>query len=404
MKRILIFIAAIATTLSASAATGVDDQQPLVIVEGKVMELEAVNSLDIESMTVFKGDSAEAQKFNHLGNTENGVIVISLKSNDETEEVFIATDVMPTFMGGDLLSFRAWVMENIRYPELAMKCGMEDLVVVNFIVNRHGYIESDNIKIIQSKYPTLVEEAKRVICSSPRWTPGINNGHPVPVSFVLPISFKIQGESTGAPQESSSTLLIGNATSDIVVVGFDGNVNQEVITPMFVIDGIVSTSEEAKSLSADRIKMMAVAKDDDLATLSYYKDFGDISNGIVFIHTKADGTTIADDPDTLPRFLDGDFETFYEWVMQNTHYPAKLKDKNLTAHLLAQYIINSAGYVEVVEIRTMKGTPDPLFDEEVRKVLLKSPRWTPATKDGVDVSYQASIPFIFGSMEITDQQ
>ena len=404
MKRILIFIVAMATAVSVSGTNYSDEQRPLVVVEGEVMELEAVNSLDIGSMTVFKGDSAEAREFDHLGNTANGVIVISLKNNEEQDEIFIATDVMPSFMGGDLLSFRAWVMENIRYPELAMKCGMEDLVVVNFIVNRHGYIERDNIKILQSKYPILVEEAKRVVCSSPRWTPGINNGHPVSVSFVLPISFKIMGESTSTSTESKGSLLVGNGTTDIVVVGFDGNVHQEVITPMFVIDGIVSTSEEVKSLPADRIKMMTVAKDDDLEIFSYYKDFGDVSNGIVFIHTRADGTTIADDPDTLPRFLDGDFGTFYEWVMQNTHYPAKLKDKNLTAHLLAKYIINSEGYVEVVEIRTIKGTPDPLFDEEVRNVLLKSPRWTPATKDGVAVSYQATVPFIFGSMDITDQQ
>ena len=183
----------VALLAAATTYANGEPQKPLYIINGKVATIEEVKDLGdrLESMTVLKNEK-DIKEFDHLGDTSNGVIVITLKDAEEEDMPFVYADVMPQFMGGDLLAFREWVMQNVRYPEAAMKEGKEDMVVANFIVNRHGYIEYDRINIIQSEYPDIFgEEVKRVISTSPRWTPGFNNGHAVSVSFMLPIVFKL---------------------------------------------------------------------------------------------------------------------------------------------------------------------------------------------------------------------
>ena len=45
---------------------------------------------------------------------------------------------MPLFQGGDLQSFRKWVMENLKYPREALEDEVEDDIVVTFIVEKDG--------------------------------------------------------------------------------------------------------------------------------------------------------------------------------------------------------------------------------------------------------------------------
>ena len=172
MRRLFMTMVALLATIATYANS--EPQKPLYIINGKVATIDEVKNLgdDLESMTVLT-NKKDVKEFEHLGDTSNGVIVITLKDTEEEDLPFIYADVMPQFMGGDLLAFRSWVMQNVRYPETAMKEGKEDMVVVQFIVNRHGYIDYDRINVLQSEYPDIfAEEVKRVISSSPRWTPG----------------------------------------------------------------------------------------------------------------------------------------------------------------------------------------------------------------------------------------
>ena len=87
----------------ASYANG-EVQKPLYIINGKVATIEEVKYLgdDLESMTVLKNEK-DIKEFDHLGDTSNGVIVITLKDAEEEDIPFVYADVMPQFMGGDLL-------------------------------------------------------------------------------------------------------------------------------------------------------------------------------------------------------------------------------------------------------------------------------------------------------------
>ena len=100
-------------------------------------------------------------------------------------------DEMPQFMGGDLTTFRNWVMENVRYPEEAMNNGIEGMVLVRFCIDKDGYIKENMTGIIKSPDKSLSEEVLRVLKSSPQWVPGKQKGKNVIVQFTLPVNFKL---------------------------------------------------------------------------------------------------------------------------------------------------------------------------------------------------------------------
>ena len=62
------------------------------------------------------------------------------------------------------------------------------------------------------------------------------------------------------------------------------------------------------------------------------------------------------------------------------------------AKLLGKFVINDGGYVELTDIVTVVGTPHPLLHSELRRVMLSSPQWQPATKDGRAVAFEATLP------------
>lgn len=115
-------------------------------------------------------------------------------SEDDTP--FLVADEMPLFQGKDLNTFRTWVQSQIRYPAEALKRGIEGRVVLSFIVERDGSVST--IELLQSPDRILSEEARRVVSSSPKWTPGRQNGHLVRVRYMLPVDFSTPKKETAA--------------------------------------------------------------------------------------------------------------------------------------------------------------------------------------------------------------
>ena len=102
--------------------------------------------------------------------------------------VFDVVEVMPQFPGGQIAMLK-YFMENIKYPEQAMKKGIQGRVAVSFIVEKDGSIS--DVKPILSVHPLLNKEAVRVVKSMPKWSPGKQNGKPVRVRFNVPVMFKL---------------------------------------------------------------------------------------------------------------------------------------------------------------------------------------------------------------------
>lgn len=108
---------------------------------------------------------------------------------EKEEPVFLVVEEPATFQGGDPNKFNAWILKNIRYPQVALEMGVTGRVFVKFAVNSRGQVV--DAVIMRGIDPALDQEAIRVIMSSPKWTPPKQGGRPVKQQFVLPVIFTL---------------------------------------------------------------------------------------------------------------------------------------------------------------------------------------------------------------------
>ena len=98
--------------------------------------------------------------------------------------------LQPTFRGhSDLRFFTEWVNKNLKYPKDAKDAHIEGTVKLQFTVGTNGGVQE--VQILQGVYPSLDDEALRVVRSSPKWKPGIKDGKPIRVTYPFSITFAL---------------------------------------------------------------------------------------------------------------------------------------------------------------------------------------------------------------------
>jgi TonB family protein len=182
------------------------NKESLYIIDGKEVAFSEVNGLDpekIEQINVLKNEEA-VKKYGEKG--KDGVVLIRLKkelavpvenqSKQDTArksgELFTIVEQMPEFPGGNE-AFREFINMNLRYPEEAVKKGMQGKVFVCFTVDVNGKVK--DAKVVRGVDPLFDVEALRVINLSPAWKPGIQRGKPVDVSFTMPVQFSLNNKN-----------------------------------------------------------------------------------------------------------------------------------------------------------------------------------------------------------------
>ncbi|MBS1525755.1 MAG: energy transducer TonB [Bacteroidetes bacterium] len=134
-----------------------------------------------------KGDETDAniEIPNTTGTTGSDI------TEDKTIHTIASVEVMPQFPGGEA----AWIkylQKNLHYPSQAAEAGISGRVYVSFVVEKDGHLT--DIKVERGSGYGLDEEAVRVLKMAPPWTPGIQNGQKVRVSYVMPITFQIAAQ------------------------------------------------------------------------------------------------------------------------------------------------------------------------------------------------------------------
>ena len=97
---------------------------------------------------------------------------------------------MPTFQGGDINTFRKWVQDNVRFPQIALENGIQGTVTIAFVVERDGTLTI--LDVLASPDRSLTDEAVRVLKKSPKWKPGKQRNQAVRVRYNLPVVFRLQ--------------------------------------------------------------------------------------------------------------------------------------------------------------------------------------------------------------------
>lgn len=107
-------------------------------------------------------------------------------SDDNT--VYTTVEIMPQFPGGDK-GLNSFISSTIIYPEMAMGNGIQDRVVVSFVIDKSGTVK--DIKTIKGLYEELNNAAIECIKKMPKWAPGKKDGKPVSVLIELPLTFML---------------------------------------------------------------------------------------------------------------------------------------------------------------------------------------------------------------------
>lgn len=109
---------------------------------------------------------------------------------DTTEAVFNYVAKMPEFPGGNA-ALNQYLTTHLTYPSAARAAGAEGTVLVQFVVEKDGSIS--NVKTVLPVYPSLDEEAMRIVRGLPKWIPGEDsNGNKVRVYYNIPFRFQLE--------------------------------------------------------------------------------------------------------------------------------------------------------------------------------------------------------------------
>jgi len=101
-------------------------------------------------------------------------------------------DTKPNFLGNTDPRFflEKWVYAYLKYPQEAIRDGIQGRVLVDFVIDERGKI--CNVKVLKGVDPLLDNEAVKVISASPDWKPGRVNGKKVASEMSLYVEFKLE--------------------------------------------------------------------------------------------------------------------------------------------------------------------------------------------------------------------
>ncbi len=105
-------------------------------------------------------------------------------------------DVKPSFLGSTdpKVFLQKWVYTYMKYPQEAVKNGIQGRVLVDFIIDEAGKIR--DVKVLKGADPLLDEEAVRIISGSPQWKPGKLRGQKVKSEMSLYVEFRLEKKGT----------------------------------------------------------------------------------------------------------------------------------------------------------------------------------------------------------------
>jgi periplasmic protein TonB len=117
------------------------------------------------------------------------------QAKEEVQEVeaepepFVVVEEMPMFPGGDA-ALLTYISEHTNYPEVAKENNIQGRVIVRFCVTSKGGVSQ--VTVLKGVDPELDKEAVRVVGTLPTFKPGKQGGKPVPVWYMVPITFTLK--------------------------------------------------------------------------------------------------------------------------------------------------------------------------------------------------------------------
>ena len=219
----------------------------------------------------------------------------------EKEGAFLMVEQMPTFNGGDLNSFTAWLLQQMveavnrdeaRYPKV------DGAMIFSFVVEIDGSIGEVTPLRVGEGLESVAELAAETIRTSKVWTPGYQNGKPVRVKYTVPVRMMWWSDEDEAARGMASKITI---RGDERNVEFSGDAKglaafatgyRNLQQPLFIVDGTVC--DDLEKVDKTQIVKISVHRGDSAVIESYVAKYGERArNGVVVITLKNSETASA---------------------------------------------------------------------------------------------------------------
>ena len=112
-----------------------------------------------------------------------------VQEEEKEPEPFVVVEEMPMYPGGDAALLK-YIAEHTIYPEVAKENNIQGRVIVRFCVTSKGAV--NQVSVLKGVDPELDKEAIRVVSELPPFKPGKQGGKPVPVWYMVPITFTLK--------------------------------------------------------------------------------------------------------------------------------------------------------------------------------------------------------------------
>lgn len=146
-------------------------------------EIEVETTNVEEEIEIATGEIIEPEEDTELEVSEP---YASENPEDDDQIIYKKVDEQAKFLGGQMAWLR-YLKSNLKYPPAAQRAKIRGQVIVTFVVNKNGSIES--VKLIKGLGFGCNEEAIRLIKAMPRWIPAVNKGKKVRSQTMQSISF-----------------------------------------------------------------------------------------------------------------------------------------------------------------------------------------------------------------------
>lgn len=307
-----------------------------------------------------------------------------------------------SFKGGDAASFAKWVTKRIKYPELCTQEGIEGTVIARFRVKYDGSV--DSVWISRGVHPLLDKEVKRVIETSPKWTPAENEDGPVNLIFTLPIIFRthtiqlstkpdactvaqfhswkeknklfeLSGMVTRIRNNAKGNLFIDDGTGSVLIYGVIDTISKRKFYDLDVRVGDYLTVCGFRSVYDGRIIEMKDAQ--------YVRHIKSPFHNKVLRN---------DELDSNPSVMGMDTKGFAKWVSQQIVYPDDAYAAGIEGTVYVQFLIEPNGKLSNIKVEK---SVHPSLDAEAVRAVSTSPDWSPGIVDNHPVLYRTAIPVVF---------
>jgi len=195
-----------------------------------------------------------------------------------TNPIFTSVEQVPQFPGG-MEGFSMFLGKNTRYPANMRENGVQGRVIISFVVETDGSLS--DVHVTRGVADELDREALRVISSSPRWKPGVQNGRLVRVAYSVPINFALSTDDDEPVIRNTSSNENGAINKQDTIKKLSGlGISFMAGNPIYIVNG--KEVNDIKNLNPNNIESISVLKEG--SGLALYGKRG--RGGVIMVKTK----------------------------------------------------------------------------------------------------------------------